>query len=606
MGELISTSPNMELQNEDDSRHVALNTNYSEEDATEPTAPTATETATATSMTVSTTTASPATETAKRQLTPFSFSFPSESSGSSSKRPRLDLAGREARRDPEALSPTTITSSLQHPSSSHASRDVNETVGTSTWPSVAREYGPPWVMEPPHNPRQRDVPPFYQPPSPSPLSSQPGDDFQNLAAAGFEAQSHQSQLSKCQNLSSSPSGVVEIPVSFKGRKFKAVTSLVVRIDGQKREISSSTGTTIHSLIMSKPAQAKDLEHFPCNERYLTTAYLQTDQGKSDADFVQWYSEIRRPYWAQMMVSSGKPIPGSLYNLVWDELCISHPCITDPWTAHIIYRSLLVPSDFRKHLIRLKDWMYGSGTTTHATWRETLSTKTGSDRKVPWVKREKIIALSVILACAAASGNPCTARAIQSKFEILENCKLTYLLSNQDHVLANGYWDGFAEELDEDPEQEHLYDKVMQAKQSAPSTSSLTLPSFPVDGQEASGLEEPNHEPQPGLFQQGGHSGQAMSRGVGGSQMIGNVGANIHEHSGGHTSFIPAQQSVHLADAAGQDTQNMTNDTAWLQGRVWQLEAEVTELRGCIEWIHQRYPGLFGSAVMRVTPAMHQP
>jgi hypothetical protein len=124
-------------------------------------------------------------------------------------------------------------------------------------------------------------------------------------------------------------------------------------------------------------------------------------------------------------------------------------------------------------------MYGTGNKTLPTWKDTLRTKNGAT-KVPWTKRERLIALNVIF--AGMIGDKTSSRAkSQPKLDIIERCKLSWLISNQDNLVPNSYWVGFLEELKRDPNQEQLYDKVMQAVPSSTFGSMNSWPSVEATG-----------------------------------------------------------------------------------------------------------------------------
>lgn len=258
--------------------------------------------------------------------------------------------------------------------------------------------------------------------------------------------------------------------------------------GATRQIPSGTGNTSHLLNMSNPPQAADLESVPWSERHLISAHYRTlqPQNESDEGFKKWYEKIRVPFWTQVRDSFGNNVP-KYYDWqreVLAELCRSHPC-TNRWEAHSVCVALLSPD---RGLMKLEEWMYGTNATTHQTWRDTLSTKTPGFRKVPWVQREEILALSVILDWVEANSTgpdstpTRTTTTVRSKRSILDRCKLTYLISAQEHVLANDYWYGFVEELWQDPDQEYLYDKVVWAKQLTAYGGGFVWPSFPALGQ----------------------------------------------------------------------------------------------------------------------------
>lgn len=174
--------------------------------------------------------------------------------------------------------------------------------------------------------------------------------------------------------------------------------------------------------------------------------------------------------------------------------------------------------------------------------------------------------------------------MRSKRDLLEKCKLLYFISDQDHVVANEYWDGFAEELEEDPQQERLYDKVMQANQSGPTGNTETWSSVLNNGQESQVWEQPDNS------RSGGQEGWSLN---GGCQNSGNTGENVSFDSGNHEHTGVAQLSLLPVEDHNQETKHTQSPAAQetsLQDRVQQLEGQVTEMRRYIELMHQQFPG----------------
>lgn len=638
----------MEISHDCDNNTMGVNKRHSKDDANA---------STVSAVTPSIATTSPAIQTVKRQLTPeisiggHQAAFYA-SRGASAKRPRLDLADRKATSDPQASPPTSMMSSSQHPMSLYPRGHLDEERNTITLPSLGENYERGLILGKPRLPPPSQLPLFYQPWSsrPHPQAVQTTTDFDNHGSGPIpvkatpnydeepdmplrrmdsgaatvrsdpafppqaippfetsqqmrsfafpEAHNHQPQQSATQH---TLEGSLGAQISDSPQDSHAVTQYTPsanNIEKQTRQFGST------SLTFSKPAHSDDLDPFSKEQRRLIMAYTKTKKGKDDKFFMQWYSEIRRPFWAQILISFGERVPASMNQQVLDELCASHPCIIDPWTGHALYRELLGSSQSRmKPISVLQSWMYGAGATTHATWRDTLRTKVGQDKKVPWVKRAKIIALYVILACAEAgwrekASASKAAQNVRAKREILAACKLNYLLSDQGHVITDEYWDGFAEELEDDPEQEHLYDKVMQANQSGPSGNTASWPSFPTNGQEPQGWEEQNH---------GRSGGQERLSLTGGWQTIANTGENVSHNSGNHEpastaslSFLPMEdpnrETEHIQSPATQETS--------LQDRVQQLEGQVTEMHRYIELMHQQFPGFLARPPW--TSSQHQP
>lgn len=684
MNESTSNSPHEGLDHEDHNSNLALGKQHNEDNAT--TSPANASTALV-SATTPRATASITNPTAKHQLAQGpgaegqQTAWP-ENNKTSVKRPRLDLADHGAASDLQVPSPTSVMSSshqdrvdLHPPSQADGTRDAR---AGSNLPTFSLNQ---LMMESPYLPRPSQP---YQPYSPSPLASGTGGDFDyhdpraipdqvhpyyhggyNLNREGTpidprlvygadvvgktpdfpaesmpqyptsqqmppavdpETQRHEPQLSTPQSTFDSSTRAQTSDSVPENEVVAQVLPPINGIEKQTRQFSSTKNNKLLLLTLSKPAQGKDLEDFPWDERYLLLAYSKTEQGVNDGYFMQWFEDIRRPFWVQALVSFGSQVPATMYNQVLDELCVSHPCIAFPWVGHTLYRRILgIPKckePMKKgigNLRVLREWMYGEEETTHASWRDALSSKTGEDKKIPWVKREKIIAVSLILDCANAAYRKTKAvaafRNIQVKREMVEKCKLTYLLSNQDHAVPNEYWDGFVEELEKDPEQTNLYDKVMREEQPTTSGSSSSWSGSPVPVQEAQAQEEQSGQPQgePGNPQLGSHSDQPSSSEMGSLQTMAKIGESSHQDLGNHEPLSPAQQTLLPAQATGQATQEMTSQDAqnitshgapsmaiqnaqnmtgrevWLQDRVHQLEAEAAQLRRYIDSVHQRYP-----------------
>jgi hypothetical protein len=192
----------------------------------------------------------------------------------------------------------------------------------------------------------------------------------------------------------------------------------------------------------------------------------TGSQEKDDRVVTWYNQVGKEYWNMIMDRFRDTIPPGVSEAeVYDELIKSHPCIRDPWTGHTLYKNLLGKKD---KIPQLEAWMYGAvavgnrSATLYATWRDTLRSKVHKkDKKVPWIPQERLLALWIIL----RRGTPDTVLSQRSnskrKWEQLKRCKLTYLIPDpESDATPDPFWDGFLEELEEDPQQENLYDKVM--------------------------------------------------------------------------------------------------------------------------------------------------
>lgn len=532
----------------------------------------------------------------------------SDSNETSMKRPRLGPADHEAATDPPACSPTSMTPSRQHTPNFQPPSQFQQSGDLSIYPSL-RENG--LMMPLTHIPRPLQPQMAYQPWNPSPLASQTGgdpsyDDPRSISDNIYPGSDGNPNLSS--NYIPIDPRLTHVGASAPNTEATTQASPPTgSIEKQTRQFQASTGNTMLSLTLSKPAQGQDLEDFPWEERHVISTYSKTEQAKRDLYFMDWYEDVRRPFWAQIMASFGAHVPASLHDRVLDELCTSHPCIVNPWVTHRVYKFTVGTAKRRPggelgkaNLRDLKQWMYGARETTDATWRDTLRTKAGDDKKVPWLERETLLALSVLFNCGRAAPRKnvhnveSAERNIRLRMSMLEDCKLTYLLSNQEHPVASEYWDGFAEELERDPQQAQLWDKVMQEEQTAPSGSATNWPSSLGHDQAAQGYGYQSHSDSPGRPREQGYSSQAGFDGIGQAQALPGIGEIIHQHSGHHGSRFPAQQSFLPQEDSNQETQHMqpvATAESMLRDRVRQLEGEVAELREYIQRMHQQNPEL---------------
>lgn len=206
------------------------------------------------------------------------------------------------------------------------------------------------------------------------------------------------------------------------------------------------------------------------------------QANNNANLGQSLQTIWRNHWDQIVGLFPQKVPASLRTQVVDELSAKRY----EWSGNKLYRDVF-GIDKLKHadLQELKKWMYGGRATTDATWRDTLRSKPDGERTVPWVTRERLIALSVFFAAMRADQNGRMGR-VQTKFAIIRECKLEFMLSSQDQVDEDPYWASFPEEYAKDPEQKQIYDNVMLIKKS-PSLDEIKIePGLLSSGQETQG------------------------------------------------------------------------------------------------------------------------
>jgi len=383
-----------------------------------------------------------------------------ENTGLQLKKPRLQSTDREATIDPQIPSPKSIMSAHPQQQGFHAQSQVSESSNATAHPSVQGNQSLTiWAYKP-----TSQLQSFYQPFTLSPLAPQPENNFNTLPFPSHPMYSCGSASQQMQHVWSADQGAQ--------RHVPHPHILAPESDLH----SSSRSQTAYPLLENKVAG-----------RPIPLAKLAKDQppqfphSTETPSPAQSLQRIWRTYWAQVMIVLGQHVPPSMHPRVLDELS-SHRY---QWASDKIYRKVLGIDKNRAGFADLKklgEWMYGTEDSTLATWRETLSTKDGAAKKVPWVKRERLIALYVVFAGFVQDRKSRMAK-LRPRFDMVEKCKLTYLISHQDHVVPNTYWEGFAEELEKDPDQEHLYDKVVQAKHSTTPASMNNWPSFPIPEQE---------------------------------------------------------------------------------------------------------------------------
>ncbi|ROW11779.1 hypothetical protein VPNG_04937 [Cytospora leucostoma] len=233
------------------------------------------------------------------------------------------------------------------------------------------------------------------------------------------------------------------------------------------EIRGSADRHPYTVQLSRPARFEDLALIDPDDRaYIHENTKTNEKQKGNPQLKKWYKEICPAYWSDIISTCASDIPPSMVGDVHKQLCASKFGIKDPWSGHALFKKVWNSS--RKdnnqgyNILRLKAWMYGDEETTHQTWRETLRSKGDEkDRVVPWVPREVILAVWVLMKEGKAQ-DP-TSHSMVKKREELQACKLMYLVSNQESVQADPYWQGFEDELALDPQQKHLYAKTIADK-----------------------------------------------------------------------------------------------------------------------------------------------
>lgn len=233
------------------------------------------------------------------------------------------------------------------------------------------------------------------------------------------------------------------------------------------DVNTRSGS--YTVKLSIPAKGTDIEKFRADaDRARVREYVKNTwkPANKDARVVVWYNQVDKKYWDLVMNRFEDTIPPGMSKASVRTLLLkSHPCINDPWTGHYLYKFLL-----GKHggIPKLEAWMYGEvavengPATPYATWKDTLRSKVAKDdQKVPWVPQESLVAIWIILKKGCPETVLSELHKPQEKWAQLNRCKLTHLIPDPESVATpDPFWDGFLEELEEDPEQESLHDKVI--------------------------------------------------------------------------------------------------------------------------------------------------
>ncbi|POS69978.1 hypothetical protein DHEL01_v211626 [Diaporthe helianthi] len=233
----------------------------------------------------------------------------------------------------------------------------------------------------------------------------------------------------------------------------------------------------------QPAPSAVLPSLPTPAAPLAPAPQQAD---NDANLTHVMSALWRNYWDQMIEQFGPDIPEPMRTQVLNSLAKGRY----EWSSNKVYREAAgIDKSKDGDLKRLRAWMYSRRETTDATWRDTLRNKPDGHRKVPWIKREKLVAVSVIFKAARADKNGRKSK-VHEKSRWIHDCKLDFLLPGQDQVVPDPYWAGFLEEYAKDPKQEYIYDNVVGNKQSPTREEDMEIePDVPGQDQEVQGTGE---------------------------------------------------------------------------------------------------------------------
>lgn len=222
-------------------------------------------------------------------------------------------------------------------------------------------------------------------------------------------------------------------------------------------------TSSHTVQLSSPGRLEDFDRIP--EADLKAI-------RDSPENAAWHGEVSRLFWRRVMEHNADLLPADdarLRRAVFALLCRSNVLIEDLWTAHQVYKSMVLPVHWKPNgepsLLRLKHWMTrpGGGDNDNATWRATLASKeTDYERLVPWVPRERLIALCILLrkghpgeiVRVGPNGEPVAhARVRQSKtmarkkLALVAGCHLLYQCRDADAAPPpSPYWAGFREAL----------------------------------------------------------------------------------------------------------------------------------------------------------------
>lgn len=224
--------------------------------------------------------------------------------------------------------------------------------------------------------------------------------------------------------------------------------------GDKQNPSSS-----HTIQLSSPGRLEDFNHIPEGDLKAI---------RDSPENATWHSEVSRLFWSRVMEYNTDIIPSdaAFQKSVLSLLCRSNILIEDLWTAHQVYKSMALPIHWKANgepsLLRLKHWMTREG--DNSTWRATLASKESEyERLVPWVPRERLIVLCILLrkghpgdiVRVDLNGEPLAHRKVKQsktmarkKHALIADCHLLYQCQDAAaHPPPSSYWAGFQEALD---------------------------------------------------------------------------------------------------------------------------------------------------------------
>lgn len=215
----------------------------------------------------------------------------------------------------------------------------------------------------------------------------------------------------------------------------------------------------HTIQLSKPGLLQDFDHI--NEGDLKAV-------RESPENSTWHNEVSQLFWRKVMEYNADIIPpdGAIQQRVYSLLCRSNILIEDLWTAHQVYKTMVLPVHWKANgepsLLRLKHWLTQGG--NKPTWRETFDSKAGDYEKlVPWIPRERLIALCILLrkghpedlSTVKLNGEPLESRKLKQsktmarkKHAWIADCNLLYQCRDAAvEPQPSPYWAGFQEAMD---------------------------------------------------------------------------------------------------------------------------------------------------------------
>lgn len=343
--------------------------------------------------------------------------------------------------------------------------------------------------------------------------------------------------------------------------------------GDKQNPSSS-----HTILLSSPGRLEDFDRIPEGDLKAI---------RDSPENAAWHSEVSRLFWRRVMEYNNDIIPpdAAIKQSVLSLLCRSNILIEDLWTAHQVYKSMALPIHWKANgepsLLRLKHWMTREG--DNSTWRATLASKESEyERLVPWVPRERLIVLCILLrkghpgdiVRVDLNGEPLTHRKVKQsktmarkKHALIADCHLLYQCQDAAaRPQPSPYWAGFQEALDAG--QVRLWDETTAAAHRAEDEEAR----WAYDAEDRSARRGVSSAPSVPASVVGVVPNQrwpALFRDAKGPAIIAAAAA---AHGGG--------------DAGGEHQHHVYHGRALRDLRVQQLEREVAQLRAYVRNMYE--------------------